>query len=193
MTEQELQIVFSRNLAAARKAAGHTQSDLASLINYSDKSISKWERGDGMPDVFVLYRLAKIYHLTPNDLLGEKPINALPKERKLLIWMLSVGLCWLLAAVVYFVLYLSRAPVNRIWLAFLYAVPASAIVSVVFASLWGNRLHQLSAVSLLIWSLAVIIHLTALIPGVTLIYMVAGIVQLLFCLWYWLLSKTKKY
>ena len=190
MTEETLRTVFSRNLTAARRAAGHTQLDLANLLHYSDKSVSKWERGEGLPDLPVLCRICEIYHLTPNEMLSETPVSEQPKERRMFIWLLSVGLCWLVAAVVFFTLYLANVERGRIWLCFLYAVPASAVVSVVFASLWCGRVVQLICVSVLIWSMAVVVHLTALLPGIYLIYVIAGIVQLLFVLWYWLKHRS---
>ena len=49
---------FARNLLAYRKARGLTQSQLAEKLNYSDKSISKWERGDVLPDIVTISMIA---------------------------------------------------------------------------------------------------------------------------------------
>ena len=54
MDEQKFKNTVAENIAHYRKAAGLTQGALAAKINYTDKSVSKWERGDGLPDVFVI-------------------------------------------------------------------------------------------------------------------------------------------
>ena len=51
--EKNQQELLAKNLAYYRKASGLTQLELAEKFNYSDKSVSKWERGEGFPDVFV--------------------------------------------------------------------------------------------------------------------------------------------
>lgn len=51
---------IAKNIAYYRKRSGYTQFELSEKLNYSDKSVSKWERGDGMPDVLVLMRMAEV-------------------------------------------------------------------------------------------------------------------------------------
>ena len=59
------------NIAKYRKQLGMTQIDLSEKINYSDKSISKWERGDGIPDVEVdEIELKEFIGHTPLEVLG---------------------------------------------------------------------------------------------------------------------------
>ena len=57
------------NIAKYRKQLGMTQIDLSEKINYSDKSISKWERGDGIPDVPTLVQLAEIFGVSVDELI----------------------------------------------------------------------------------------------------------------------------
>ena len=55
MEEQEqLKQTVANNIAQLRKSKGLTQLELAERLNYSDKAVSKWERGEGLPDVLVL-------------------------------------------------------------------------------------------------------------------------------------------
>lgn len=60
------------NLVRYRKAANLTQAELAQKINYSDKSVSKWESANGVPDIYILLKLAELYGVTVNDLVNEK-------------------------------------------------------------------------------------------------------------------------
>ena len=50
----DLKLTVARDLADCRRAAGLTQLQLAEKLNYSDKAVSKWERGESLPDVAVL-------------------------------------------------------------------------------------------------------------------------------------------
>lgn len=71
MTEQEFRKKLAENLVKYRKLNGLTQQELADCISYSDKSVSKWERGDGVPDVFVLLNIAQVYGVGVSELIGE--------------------------------------------------------------------------------------------------------------------------
>ena len=59
----ELKLIFASNLIRLRTEAGLTQAELASMINYSDKSVSKWERGEAVPDAYVLKQMAEVSRL----------------------------------------------------------------------------------------------------------------------------------
>lgn len=71
MTEAEFRAMLAQNLAKYRKLNGLTQIELAECIGYSDKSVSKWERGEGAPDAYVLLRLARLYGISVSELMGE--------------------------------------------------------------------------------------------------------------------------
>lgn len=71
MTEQEFRKKLAENLVKYRKLNGLTQQELADCISYSDKSVSKWERGDGVPDVFVLLNIAQVCGVGVSELIGE--------------------------------------------------------------------------------------------------------------------------
>lgn len=60
-------------IAALRKANGLTQKDLAEKLNVSDKTISRWEREEGTPDLSVIPVIAEIFGITCDELLrGER-------------------------------------------------------------------------------------------------------------------------
>ena len=56
-------------IAALRKAKGMTQKDLAELLHVSDKTVSRWETGDGTPDLALIPVLAEIFGVTCDELL----------------------------------------------------------------------------------------------------------------------------
>lgn len=129
-----------------------TQLQLAEYLNYSDKSVSKWEHADGMPDVYVLHRIAGLYKIEISDLLSTKKRKrpGSEKKKKAFIMSLASVLVAVIAAVVFaFGYFISNEP--RFFLAFVYAVPVAAIVSLVLASVWKMRVVSGIATSVIIW------------------------------------------
>lgn len=200
MNETELRQNISQNITAFRKKCDMTQADLAEKLSYSDKSVSKWERGDGIPDIYVLTRMAELFGVTVNDIIGmhselpeEAEIPAKP-SRHLFVSALSIGLVWFIAVVAFFIGSVTAPEVSRIWLAFVYAIPVSAIVMIVFSHLWWTIPWRAFSVSLLVWGSALCFHLTASIPNlsnVSLVYTVAAAFEVLVIIWY-VYSWTKK-
>lgn len=190
MQEEALRAAIARNIAFYRRQQGQTQAELAEQLNYSDKSVSKWERGEGVPDIYILARLAEMYGVTVNDLVCLEPPQPRRRPPYLLITLLSLGLVWLVAAVAFFACLLLCPGLPRLYMCFIYALPVCAIVLVVFSTLWGNRWLQGGAVSLLLWTLALCVHLTVRQPGVQFIYIIAGVLQALTVLWF--LLKARK-
>ena len=76
MDDEKLKLQIGSNIASYRKRANLTQAGLAEKLNYSDKAVSKWERGESVPDVITLVQLANQFDITVNDLLADP--NALP-------------------------------------------------------------------------------------------------------------------
>ena len=71
MDDEQVKARIGANIAFYRKQAGLTQLTLAEKLNYSDKAVSKWERGDSVPDVLTLMHLAALFQVTVDDLLGD--------------------------------------------------------------------------------------------------------------------------
>lgn len=164
----EINQKIAKNLACYRKAAGLTQAELAEKINYSDKSVSKWESGNGVPDIYILLQLAELYGVTVNDLVGEEnsPTKQSKAERKKteglhgLIMLLSSGIVWLVATCAFVGVQILK-PQSVSWLAFLYAIPINAIILIVYASIWKYRLIHFFSVSTLIWTAITCLYATA--------------------------------
>ena len=76
MNDEKLKAVLGKNIASFRKQQRLTQAGLAEKLNYSDKAVSKWERGESVPDVLTLALLAEQCDITVNDLLTDP--NELP-------------------------------------------------------------------------------------------------------------------
>ena len=70
MELSDLKLVTASNIINLRTGAGMTQAELGARLNYSDKTISKWERGEAIPDAYVLTQMAEVFGVTVNDLLS---------------------------------------------------------------------------------------------------------------------------
>lgn len=191
--DEKLRQTLAANIAYYRKQCNLTQDELAEMIYYSGKSVSKWERGEGVPDIFVLVMLAEIFDITVNDLICEKQPKrrrTQPQFRRNIITLMSLGLVWLVATLAYFFLRVAAPQLEGAWLAFIIAVPVTFIVATVFTSLWHPKLLRFICISGIVWSTAMALHVIFHIENMFLIFVVAGILQLLIVLWY-LLENTE--
>ena len=70
--EQNVRSIIASNLTKYRKNLGLTQLELAEKLNYSDKTLSKWERGESIPDIVTLKQLASIFGVSVDVLISEE-------------------------------------------------------------------------------------------------------------------------
>ena len=144
---EELKLIIAKNIADLRKKNGLTQAEFAEKLNYSDKAISKWERGESVPDIATLKIIAEMFGVTIDYLLEEDHtkadalIETLKRDKKrnrIIITLLSFMLVWLLATIIY--VSLTYIPeVSSPWHCYVYAVPISLVVLLVFNCIWGRR------------------------------------------------------
>ncbi len=194
MDEQQLKSTFAKKLAYYRKSAGMTQSELAEKLNYSDKSVSKWERAEGLPDVFVLTQISRLFSVPVDDLLNEKaperPVDIVLNRR--LITVIAAAVPWLVAAIVFATLFVAGVPGAWPWLCFVYAVPVSAIVLIVFTAMWWGKTALAVSISVLLWSLVLCGVLTFNVIKLTSFFAVAAICQIIIVLIFKIKYKGKR-
>ena len=181
--EATLRKTVAKNIAAYRKAHHDTQLDLATKLNYSDKSVSKWERGESLPDVYILSQIADLYGVSVSALIGEiQP----PKESKphyhMFILLLSLALTMAVATLLFSMFMICKVPYPA-WMFFVYALPVCSIICIVFTSLWWGILWQGVSVSALIWALGLSLYLSFELENVSLIFLVCAALQVLTVLW----------
>lgn len=198
--ENNQQELLAKNLVYYRKASGLTQLELAEKFNYSDKSVSKWERGEGFPDVFVLKALADFYGISVDDFYATEhkkiAVKQSQRRKQIYIRLLSLGICWLVTVAAFFLLstLLPKDVKFQTWLTFIYGALASAIILLVWEFIYHNRLNRMIAASLVIWIGALSLYLTflLLIDNYPLIFVVAAPLQVLEILWYLFRRKKNK-
>ncbi len=198
---EDLKDVIAKNLVELRTKARLTQLELAEKINYTDKAVSKWERGEALPDLRVLIKLADIYNITIDEIVREpsEGRHVIPRmnirTKQILISVLSAGLAWFVATVLFMIFYFIPATDAYAYLSFVCAPFACSIPLVVFSAKWGNWITHIFACSLLVWSLAIIFHIFVItfssFNKIFVIYIVAGVFELLVIFWF-LLRKFYK-
>ena len=187
-SEEQLRMQIAENIAYYRKQNGDTQAELAEKLNYSDKSVSKWERGDGTPDIYILAKIAALYKITVQDLLREKKV---PKAsiRRILIYLLSIGLAWLVMTVVFCLSQITGVLEHSSWLLFIYAIPISGIISVVYCAMWWNHLLQALSSSLIVWGVGLSIVLSIPFRSI-LFFIICAVLQILLILYFILIHQS---
>ena len=181
MTTEEIKNNFSHNLIKLRKAHNLTQLQLAEKLNYSDKAISKWEVGSVLPDVETISHIADYFGITVNDLIYAEKKNyfKLFYKNHLFITLLSFGLVWFLATIIYFILE-NATTLDRTWLTFILSIPISFIVLTVFTSIWFKKFKFL-AISGLFWGIIATIYIWLNKPSLWFIFIIGVVGQILIC------------
>ena len=185
MTNEELKLTVGSSIARLRREKGMTQADLAERINYSDKAVSKWERGESLPDVLTLLNLARQLGTDLNTLTGtapepptpesapepvpvaEQPAEP-PKKKKSrrytadrsVIQKLSSILVWVVALFLYMIL--DAFGLKNLWLLFVAAIPANAIVLLSLRSAWRYYGWNRILISVILWGTLLTLYLLLL-------------------------------
>ena len=184
MNNEELRSRVGLNIARLRRERGLTQAELAERINYSDKAVSKWERAESTPDVLTLITLAEVLGTDMNTLTGlpaasqpepvpapaveapsapEKPAKKRYPADKGVIQKLSSILVWVVALFLYMVL--DEFGIKNLWLLFVVAVPANAIVLLSLRSAWKLYGMNRFLISVIMWGFLLVIYLLLLLTA----------------------------
>ena len=186
---ENINLVIGNNIKELRKIHKLTQNDLAEKLNYSNKAVSRWESGEIIPDVSTLNKICDIFQIPITQIfetqLTEKKITKQYKfqmSNKLAISLLAVLMVWLTATITYVYSVITFG--DNLWQTFLWAVPVSCIVGIVFNSIWGKKIINFIIISILVWSILACIYLTFLEYNLWLIFIIGVPVQIGVVLWF---------
>ncbi len=221
---EEWKQTVAANLAALRKAHHMTQLQLAEMLHYSDKAVSKWERGESLPDLSVMKQLAEYYGITIDDFLrteeeraelaAQEAAEALSAQEeqealsaqeeqeaseappaqpqrnlrikthnRLMIAGMAAMLVWLVASMIFVVLDTVVPELEYSSFLFIYAAPITAVVCLVFNSIWFNRRWNYVIISFLIWSVLGSLFLTFYEQRIWKLFLIGIPAQLIVLLW----------
>lgn len=193
----EVKQIIGKNLTELRKKKHLTQAELAAKLNYSDKAISKWEHGDAVPSIENLLEICNFYGITLDQLVNENTKELKPKDEekqnkvnKLVVTLLSFFTVWTLGTVIY--VFLDLLYIKNEWLVFIWCLPLSSIVLIVFNGIWGKRKFAFCLVTILIWTLITGFYLTLLVKynlNMWLLYIIGVPATIITILW----SRIKRH
>ena len=181
MVDENVKYRIGSNIAAYRKRDGLTQASLAEKLNYSDKAVSKWERGESIPDVVTLMQMADLFGITVDELVCDP--NALPKDsdsklekamtqvsekalkrkaNKNVIQALSSTLVWFVALFAFVILSSFDRLQQYSCLLFFIAIPANAIVLLSLRSAWRDFRWNQMLITIIVWGSLLSIYMVLL-------------------------------
>ena len=170
---EDLKPIIAKNITNLRQSAKLTQIELAERLNYSDKAISKWERAESLPDITVLKAIADLFEV-PLDYLvreehepaAEKVPETSGKRNHRVITTLSILIVWFVATLAFVLMDMIAPALLARFLVFVYALPVSMIVWLVFNSIWFNRRLNYTIISLMMWTILLSVVLTLYAFGI---------------------------
>lgn len=201
---KDIKNIIAKNISELRQKNHMTQLELAEKLNYSDKTISKWERAESSPDISILVEIAELFGVSLDYLVTEEhelpvaceptetdPSDAVPSQaettriNRRAISNLSESCAWIIAVFAFVITTLILKQVSFQFLYFVYALPIALIVRLVFNSIWFNKRHNYYIISLLMWALLAGIHITFWYFGhnVALVYLLGVAGQIAIILW----------
>ena len=187
---------IAKNIIMLRKERKWTQQDLADQLNYSDKTISKWERGDSTPDIEMLAKVAEVFNVDINFLITEHSafeVKSLQNKnykfvRGLLIVILMCVAIYTISTII-FTFPTLRNPENakKFWVSFVFAIPFCSIICYFYARRSHYWLMQMICVSVFIWSLIASLFCVGLVIGYYtfwMLFLVGVPIQAAICLFF---------
>ena len=192
----DLSVNIAKNIIILRKQNNWTQQDLAEKLNYSDKTISKWERGESVPDVEMLAKVAEVFNVDINFLIKEhskEEINGLKFDpqlfiRNVLILIMACVAVYLIATVVFvYSTLLNKDTARMFWISYLFAIPICSLFCHYYARKTDIWLMKLITMSIFVWSFITSLYSVALIlghPNFWLLFLIGLPIQAAICLYF---------
>ena len=194
MEHEKLKKVIGDNIAFYRKRNNLTQLQLAEKINYSDKAVSKWERGEGLPDIYVLNDLAELFKIEINDFLREPKARSrrIFLRNKIVISIAYTCIIWLVAVLAYVCVNFLAPSFNREYLIFSFALSLSFVLLLIFTCVWKSKFLIFIMYSGLIWTLLLNVFLLLSFKNKGVIFIIGIPLQLMGMMWLFFKKNRKE-
>lgn len=172
--------IVSKNLVTLRKRNNLTQGELAKKINFSDKAISRWEKGEVLPDLETLETVAKVYGVTLSYLIEKhedyiKEETGKPTKNEILVHIMAICGLWTVLAILF--VYLKTFDQYVFWQAFVWGVPFTCFYILCFTKRWNNKPLKLVIRTILNWTLLASVYLQLIQFNLWLIFIVGVPIQ----------------
>ena len=201
----ELRFIIGKNIYELRCNSGLTQLELAEKLHYSDKAVSKWEKGDSIPEISTLISIAELFEVSLDYLVNEhtekkdtpetKSVKIVKIKNRAIISAMSILLIWFIASFAFFMTDIFTQDLKFKILPYVYAVPITMLVWLIFNSIWFNVKRNYLIISLLMWSSIAVVYITFCIFGFVYLWkmFILGIpAQIIIILWSKIKVKKQK-
>lgn len=192
----EIKDIIAKNLIELRKKHNLTQNELAVKLNYSDNTVSRWERAELMPSIETLVAISEFYDVPIENLIKENVVKQTEFDKKaqsikkLSIVLLSVSLVWFAVILAYF--YCQTFFKLDLWTLFIWALPASFLVLFLFNLYLRRRIYGYTFLTFFIWTFILGFYLQFIEYNMFLLFIVGIPAQLALSIYYWVRPKKKK-
>lgn len=190
----ELKDIIANNIIEIRKENKMTQAELAEKLHYTDKAISKWERGESIPEIATLKQIAELFNCTVDVLLTENAVKekkkyALPKNVKInrrIIAVASSLVIWIIAIIIFIYAYFYIGEKLLLWETFVWALPVNFILLFGLAKRWECKKGIPFVISGFLWSILSSLYVTTRVYETWMVFLLGiplqALIILLSCL-----------
>ncbi len=184
---EDIKEVISQNIATIRKKRKLTQVELSEKLNYSDKAISRWEKGESLPDIETLHKLSEILEVPVASFFEENAFveQEIPKKNanlpnKIMVAVLSCLVVWIVATILY--VYIYTYSNIKYWQAFIWAIPVMTILLRYYNKIWGWAKLSIYLHSVTLWSLVAAIYCQFLSYNIWIMFLLGALLQVIIVL-----------
>lgn len=190
--QKNVKEIISTNISSLRKRERMTQADLADKLSYSDKAVSKWERGESLPDAEMLYKLSQLFHVdiqylfTEHESIGlsiEEEQKLKKRENRYHLFF-AFSTFFILCTMVFSILgsYIDLVETSNISL-LLFILPMIPTILLIINLIMGHKKLILVYVSLIIWTTAQAIYTYFIKFDLKVVFAIALILEVFFIVW----------
>lgn len=190
--DKSIKMIIAQNICGLRKREKMTQADLAEKLFYSDKAISKWERGESLPDAEMLYQIAELFHVDVQYLFTEHEYMGLTNEEQQKIMKRENGYRLLFIFSVVFIIFtmtlsvlsslIDHLEVSNLSI-FVFFIPLIPAVFLIINLVFGRKRFNLIFTSLIIWTLAEALYIYFSRFHLVIVFAIALILEIAFLVW----------
>lgn len=193
---ENIRETIAKNLIELRKKHNLTQEELAKKLNYSDNTISRWERAEITPSIESLEEIAAVYGISIELLLKQDAPKKSEQEKRVSIakHIATIILCvcqvWFVAAIGFFYVYTFNS--EAAWILFVWAVPLSCIIAFILSLRWHSKITNFVLLSVFLWSLIASIYLQFVEHNLFLLYIIGIPIQISLAIYYFMRKREPK-
>ena len=170
---KDIKVIIGDNITYLRKCNKWTQAELAEKLNYSDKAISKWERGESTPDAENMLALSKIFNVKIDYFFHEDHQeaymgldNSLKLRKLLMTILLCISAVTIATAIFLIASFKDINEVKRYWIAFVWMLPICSIFVYIYFRNEKNKFGMAACLSVFLWTLLTAVFFQLLLSEV---------------------------